>query len=251
MATFHPSPRRVANAQPHRSRPRRPPTCLYSLPWLPRIRSVAQPRSERTRPKTIDGVYRRLVSVLEAAVHNRKIAHSPAVKIKLPTINKNVADSIIALGLDDVRRIADAAPPWMTTFVWTVAALIGHVHSVGIPAPSVLQAEDNDNPLAVAWFIMERLLGTAAVGPLLVPNKTPGTRRAKGPDPRRYPRHHPARQPARPEPRARSACPGRDQPLGTSPAADSHYPVRNPQACPRLVGPTPTDTTGTIRNRPR
>jgi hypothetical protein len=61
------------------------------------------------------------VSILEAAVNNRKIAHSPAVKIRLPTINKNVADSITALGLDDVRRIADAAPPWMTTFVWTVA----------------------------------------------------------------------------------------------------------------------------------
>ncbi|MFT7650468.1 MAG: integrase [Candidatus Poriferisodalaceae bacterium] len=61
------------------------------------------------------------MSVLEAAVHNRKIAHSPAVKIKLPTINKNVANSIIALGLDDVRRIADAAPRWMTAFVWTVA----------------------------------------------------------------------------------------------------------------------------------
>jgi aminoglycoside phosphotransferase (APT) family kinase protein len=49
----------------------------------------------------------------------------------------------------------------------TEAALIGHVHSVGIPAPSVLQAADHDNPLDVAWFIMERLPGTAAVGPLV------------------------------------------------------------------------------------
>ncbi len=72
-------------------------------------------------PKTVDGVYRRLVSILEAAIYDRKIAHSPAVKIKLPRINKTVADSVVALDLDDVHRIADAAPPWLTAFVWTIA----------------------------------------------------------------------------------------------------------------------------------
>jgi integrase len=72
-------------------------------------------------PTTIDGVYRRLVSILEAAVYDRKIARSPAVKIKLPKVNKTVADSVVALDLDDVHRIAEAAPPWMTAFVWTIA----------------------------------------------------------------------------------------------------------------------------------
>ena len=72
-------------------------------------------------PKTIDGVYRRLVSILEATVYDRKIAHSPAIKIKLPKVNKTVADSIVALDLNDVHRIADAAPKWMTAFVWTIA----------------------------------------------------------------------------------------------------------------------------------
>lgn len=50
------------------------------------------------------------------------------------------------------------------------ASLIDLAHSAGIPTPRVLGAaysEDADNPLGVAWFIMERLPGTAAVGPLL------------------------------------------------------------------------------------
>lgn len=72
-------------------------------------------------PRTIDAIYRRLVSILEAAVYDRKIARSPAVKIKLPKVNKAVADSVVALDLDDVHRIAAAAPPWMTAFVWTIA----------------------------------------------------------------------------------------------------------------------------------
>lgn len=72
-------------------------------------------------PKTIDGIYRRLVSILEAAVYDRKIARTPAVKIKLPKVNKTAADSVVALDLDDVHRIAEAAPPWLTAFVWTIA----------------------------------------------------------------------------------------------------------------------------------
>lgn len=72
-------------------------------------------------PKTVDAIYRRLVSIFEAAVYDRKIARSPAVKITLPKINKTVADSVVALDLDDVYRIADAAPPWLTAFVWTIA----------------------------------------------------------------------------------------------------------------------------------
>lgn len=50
------------------------------------------------------------------------------------------------------------------------AALIDFVHAAGVPTPRVLgaaAATDVDNPLGVAWFIMERLPGTAAVGPLL------------------------------------------------------------------------------------
>lgn len=72
-------------------------------------------------PKTVEGVYRRLVSILEAAVFDRRITHSPAIRIKLPKAAKSATDNIVVLDLDDVHRIADAAPPWMTAFVWTIA----------------------------------------------------------------------------------------------------------------------------------
>lgn len=72
-------------------------------------------------PKTVEGVYRRLVSMLEAAVHDRRITHSPAIRIKLPKVIKSATDNIVVLDLDDVHRIADAAPPWMTAFTWTIA----------------------------------------------------------------------------------------------------------------------------------
>ena len=38
---------------------------------------------------TIEGVYRRLVSILEAAVFDRRITHSPAIRIKLPKVAKS------------------------------------------------------------------------------------------------------------------------------------------------------------------
>ncbi len=72
-------------------------------------------------PTTVEGVYRRLVSMLEAAVHDRRITHSPAIRIKLPKVARSATDNIVVLDLDDVHRIADAAPPWMTAFTWTIA----------------------------------------------------------------------------------------------------------------------------------
>lgn len=72
-------------------------------------------------PTTIEGVYRRLGSILEAAVFDRKITHSPAIRIKLPKAARKTTDNIVTLDLDDVHRIADAAPPWMTAFTWTIA----------------------------------------------------------------------------------------------------------------------------------
>ncbi len=72
-------------------------------------------------PKTVEGVYRRLVSILEAAVFDRWITHSPAIRIKLPKVTKQATDNLVVLDLDDVRRIADAAPPWLTALTWTIA----------------------------------------------------------------------------------------------------------------------------------
>lgn len=72
-------------------------------------------------PRTVEGVYRRLVSILEAAVYDRRITHSPAIKIQLPKIAKSATGDLVVLDLGDVHRIADAAPPWMTAFVWTIA----------------------------------------------------------------------------------------------------------------------------------
>ena len=61
------------------------------------------------------------MSILEAAVHDGRIVRSPAVKIRLPTVIKTAASQVVALDLDDVRRIADAAPPHLTAFVWLIA----------------------------------------------------------------------------------------------------------------------------------
>jgi integrase len=72
-------------------------------------------------PNTVRGIYVRLVSVFEAAVHDRKIAHSPAVKIQLPKVERTAASQVVVLDLDDVRRIADAAPPWLAAFTWAIA----------------------------------------------------------------------------------------------------------------------------------
>lgn len=72
-------------------------------------------------PRTIEAIYRRLVSILEAAVHDRVIVQSPAVKIQLPKIERTAASQVVALDLDDVYRIADEAPPWLKAFVWTIA----------------------------------------------------------------------------------------------------------------------------------
>lgn len=49
----------------------------------------------------------------------------------------------------------------------TEAALLDLMHSSGVPAPRVLATVGAESPLDVDWFIMERLPGTAAVGPLL------------------------------------------------------------------------------------
>ena len=67
------------------------------------------------------GIHVRLVSFFEAAVHDGKIVRSPAIKIQLPKTIKTAASQVVALDLDYVRRIADAAPPHLTAFVWLIA----------------------------------------------------------------------------------------------------------------------------------
>lgn len=72
-------------------------------------------------PNTVEAIYRRLVSILEAAVHDRVIAHSPAVKIQLPKKGKRASDFVVVLPMADVERLADTVPPWLRAFVWTIA----------------------------------------------------------------------------------------------------------------------------------
>ena len=82
---------------------------------------VAALEAKGLSPRTVEGIYRRLVSMIEGAVHDRLIVQSPAVKIRLPKVNHTVASQVVALDVDDVHRIAEAAPPWLTAFVWTIA----------------------------------------------------------------------------------------------------------------------------------
>ena len=82
---------------------------------------VASLTAKGLAPTTVQGIHVRLVSILEAAVHDGKIVRSPAIKIQLPKTIKTAASQVVALDLDDVRRIADAAPPHMTAFVWLIA----------------------------------------------------------------------------------------------------------------------------------
>lgn len=72
-------------------------------------------------PTTVEAIYRRLVSILEAAVHDRVIARSPAVKIALPKKTRRQSDAVVILPMADVERLADTVPPWLRAFVWTIA----------------------------------------------------------------------------------------------------------------------------------
>ena len=47
------------------------------------------------------------------------------------------------------------------------ARLLGHVRRAGLPVPAVATAGDGIEPFGAAWFVMQRLPGSAAVGPLL------------------------------------------------------------------------------------
>ncbi len=78
--------------------------------------------SDRLAPNTVEGVYRRLVSILESAVADRIVARSPAVKIKLPKRVKHPSDLVVALDAEAVHRLAGAVPAELRAFVWTMAA---------------------------------------------------------------------------------------------------------------------------------
>ena len=82
---------------------------------------VASLTAKGLAPTTVQGIHVRPVSIFEAAVHDGKIVRSPAVKIRLPRTIKTAASQVVALDLDDVRRIAEAAPPHFTAFVWLIA----------------------------------------------------------------------------------------------------------------------------------
>ncbi len=76
---------------------------------------------KRLAPSTVESIYRRLVSILEAAVADRVIAHSPATRIALPKQNRRKADAVVVLESSQIEALADTVPPWLRAFVWTVA----------------------------------------------------------------------------------------------------------------------------------
>ena len=47
------------------------------------------------------------------------------------------------------------------------AALLACAHRAGLPVPAIAAVGADEQPFGVAWFVMERLAGTAAVGPLV------------------------------------------------------------------------------------
>lgn len=47
------------------------------------------------------------------------------------------------------------------------ALLLGHVHAAGLPVPAIAAAGEGPEPFGADWFVMQRLGGTAAVGPLV------------------------------------------------------------------------------------
>lgn len=78
--------------------------------------------SERLQPRSVEVVYRRLVSILESAVADRLIAHSPAVRISLPKRQRHPSDMMVVLDADAVHRLADEVRAPLRAFVWTMAA---------------------------------------------------------------------------------------------------------------------------------
>lgn len=60
------------------------------------------------------------------------------------------------------------------------AALIEHAHRAGLPVPGVAATNAHGEPFGVGWFVMQRLPGTAAVGPLVRDPVLVAQRRALG-----------------------------------------------------------------------
>ena len=117
-------------------------------------------------PTTVHGIHVRLVSIFEAAVHDGRIVRSPAVKIRLPTVIKTAASQVVALDLDDVRNIADAAPPHLTAFVWLIATTgLRSGEAAGLTVERV-------NFLQKTIDIDRQMLTPSAGAPHLGPTKT-------------------------------------------------------------------------------
>ena len=130
---------------------------------------VASLTAKGLAPTTVHGVHVRLVSILEAAVHDGKIVRSPAVKIRLPTVIKTAASQVVALDLDDVRNIADAALPHMTAFVWLIA-------TAGLrPGEAAGLTVERINFLQKTIDIDRQLLTPPKGSPHLGPTKTPAS----------------------------------------------------------------------------
>lgn len=87
------------------------------------INRLTQPKPDGAglAPATVEAIHRRLVSILESAVHDRRIPHSPAVKIALPKQPRHAAHSVVTLDVADVERLAAAVPDRLEAFVWVMA----------------------------------------------------------------------------------------------------------------------------------
>lgn len=72
-------------------------------------------------PATVEAIYRRLASILEAAVHDRLIPVSPAARITLPRRDRPAADEVVILDTAAMHRLIDAVPDRLRAFVLVMA----------------------------------------------------------------------------------------------------------------------------------
>lgn len=117
-------------------------------------------------PTTVEAIYRRLVSILESAVADRVIARSPAVRIKLPKQTRRPADRMVVLDADAIHRLADAVPPELRAFVWTMAAAglrVGEAAGLTVERIDFLRREIH---------VDRQLLTHVRCDPVLAPVKT-------------------------------------------------------------------------------
>ncbi|MEO0493460.1 MAG: site-specific integrase [Actinomycetota bacterium] len=136
------------------------------------IRRFVKDLDEHLAPSTVEAIYRRLVSVLTAAVADRVIALNPATttKIRLPADPPRDPARLVVLKPDHVVALADSVAPWLRAFVWCGAAA---GLRPGETAGLSIEALD----LSRRTITVDRQLSTTTGGPRLARPKTPASHR--------------------------------------------------------------------------